>query len=176
MLADEARTLLFTPDVSNQSLGDVTLVFAAVLLPIVIAVGWGTYSRGEGSQHREAYSYLTPAVISMSVLVFVPFLLGVGLAFTRYSGGVYEWVGLDNFISILSNEGLSITHPLSFYFTLGVTILWTAINVFFHASIGLCLALVLNRPNLRFSGLSGTLDHSMGSAELYHRARVAWHV
>ena len=34
-------------------------------------------SDGQGSPHREAYAYLGPAVVSMLVLVFVPFILGI---------------------------------------------------------------------------------------------------
>jgi arabinogalactan oligomer/maltooligosaccharide transport system permease protein len=86
-------------------------------------------------------------------LVIVPFVVGVGLAFMRHEMGTFTWVGLANFGQILSSEGYGLTHPLSFYFTLAVTIMWTAVNVCFHVGIGLALALVLQRPTLRFRGV-----------------------
>ena len=155
-------------------LGEVLLVLCAALLPIVIATLCGILSKGLGSSHRSAYAYLGPAVLSMLVLVFVPFALGVGLAFTRYVDGTYVWVGLGNFVQILTNEGLGLTHPLSFYFTLGVTVMWTALNVLFHASLGLGLALVLNRPTLRFKGVYRVLLIIPWAVPSYITALV-WH-
>jgi ABC-type sugar transport system permease subunit len=155
-------------------IGEVMLILSAVLVPIVVASSLGAVRRGIGSPHRAAYAYLGPAVSSMLVLVFIPFALGVGLAFTRYVDGTYVWVGFDNFIHILSNEGLSFTHPLSFYFTLGVTVLWTVLNVCFHASLGLGLALVLNRPTLRFKSVYRVLLIVPWAVPSYITALV-WH-
>ncbi len=42
---------------------------------------------------------------------------------------------------------------MSFWFTLAVTLLWTAVNVALHVSIGLALALLLKNPLLRFKGI-----------------------
>lgn len=172
--AESARQLLYESASHPDTLGDFSLIFSAALLPIVVAVVFGMIRKGEGSMHREAYTYLTPAVVGMLVLVFIPFLLGIALAFTRYQEGDYTWVGLANFVSILSNEGLSISHPLSFYFTLGVTILWTAVNVFFHASIGLLLALLLNRPDFKFKAVYRVLLIIPWAVPSYITALV-WH-
>ncbi len=172
--ADEARRALYANGAPPDAIGDYSLVFAAALLPVVIAVVVGMIRDGKGSEHREAYGYLTPAVIGMLVLVFIPFLLGVALAFTRYDEGEYTWVGVANFLSILSNEGLSLSHPLSFYFTLGVTILWTAVNVCLHASIGLAMALLLNRPDLRFKAVYRVLLIIPWAVPSYITALV-WH-
>ena len=86
-------------------------------------------------------------------LVLVPFVFGLGLAFLDFSSGTPVWAGLEHFKEILTSETFSITEPLNFYFTLGVTVLWTALNVFLHVTIGLALALMLNRPGLRFRGV-----------------------
>ncbi|MBU1241406.1 sugar ABC transporter permease, partial [Myxococcota bacterium] len=58
-----------------------------------------------------------------------------------------------NFWEILSGGGSSITNPLNFYFTLGVTLMWTFLNVFLHVSIGLSLALLLKDPALKMKGI-----------------------
>jgi ABC-type sugar transport system permease subunit len=103
--------------------------------------------------HRSAYAYVVPAALGMLILVFVPFGYGLGLGFFNHAHGSYTFVGLDNFAEILSGGGRSLTHPLNFYFTLGVTVLWTATNVLLHVVIGLCLALVLKNPLLGFKGV-----------------------
>jgi arabinogalactan oligomer/maltooligosaccharide transport system permease protein len=94
-----------------------------------------------------------PAAVGMLLLVFVPFGYGLGLGFFNHAHGTYTFVGLDNFAEILSGGGRPISHPLNFYFTLGVTILWTGLNVFLHVTIGLALAMVLKDPLLRFKGI-----------------------
>lgn len=92
------------------------------------------------------YLYVFPAILGMIVLVFVPFAMGVGLAF--FSDG--EFAGLSNFKEILFPPETATT---TFYSTTGFTILWTISNVVLHVVIGVSLALVLNRSNLRFKRL-----------------------
>ena len=94
------------------------------------------------------YAYVSPAVLGLLVLVFLPFVTGVGLAFYRYhlEGNAYEFIGFGNFAEILAPDEAADMH---FWYTLGVTLLWTTLNVFLHVAIGLALAMVLNRPKLR---------------------------
>lgn len=127
--------------------------FAIPLLPLVIAGIAGWFSRGRRSRHRVAYMYIAPAIAGMAVLILVPFALGVALAFTRHHQGHFTFVGLANFIDILSSADVPITAPLSVYFTLVVTVFWTALNVALHASIGLGLALFLREPTLRLKAV-----------------------
>lgn len=99
------------------------------------------------------YGYVGPALVSTLVLVFVPFLMGVGLAFFQAGkGGPETWtfIGLGNFSEILFPTE---TADTNFYYTLGMTVAWTVLNVVLHVSIGLGLALLLNRPTLRFRAL-----------------------
>ncbi|HQO90849.1 MAG TPA: sugar ABC transporter permease, partial [bacterium] len=72
--------------------------------------------------------------------------------FFAHRSGEYQFVGFSNFISILLSKDFPITNPLSFYFTLAVTVMWTAVNVFLHVSIGLILALMLREPWLKMKG------------------------
>lgn len=130
-----------------------SLVAAAVLLPLVAFGVAGFITASRRSPHRTAYAYAGPAVAGLALLILVPFAIGVGLAFMRHTSGTFTWVGLDNFVSILASEGYALTHPLSFYYTTAVTVMWTGLNVFFHAAIGLSLAMVLNREDLRFRGV-----------------------
>jgi arabinogalactan oligomer/maltooligosaccharide transport system permease protein len=91
--------------------------------------------------------------VALAALVLVPFAFGLALGFYDHRQGTYTFVGLRNFAEILSGGGTPITEPLNFYFTLAVTVLWTALNVALHVTLGLALALLLARPWIRARGL-----------------------
>jgi arabinogalactan oligomer/maltooligosaccharide transport system permease protein len=97
--------------------------------------------------------YVAPAAAGILVLVLVPFAFGVGLSFFHHDTGKYTFVGLANFVDILASRGYRVTEPLSFYFTLAVTVLWTFVNVALQVTIGLALALLLKDPLLKLKGL-----------------------
>lgn len=118
---------------------------AGLVLGAVAGPGSASVFRGLREQPA-AYLYIVPAMVGMVVLVFIPFVMGVALSF--FSGESFS--GLSNFKEILIPAESQ--HP-TFYWTLGFTVLWTVSNVILHVSIGLALALVLNRPNLRLKGL-----------------------
>jgi len=109
--------------------------------------------------HWYAYAMLTPVLVVTVTLVGYPLLRGVYLSLTdanannignQFIPASYEFVGLKNYLSILSgNEG-------HFYSILWRTVVWTAVNVFFHYTIAMGLALMLNRK-LKGRGLYRTL-------------------
>ncbi|HLU67645.1 MAG TPA: sugar ABC transporter permease, partial [Kofleriaceae bacterium] len=90
---------------------------------------------------------------AMLVLVAVPLVVGLALGFYNHRHGTWTFVGLDNFVHILSGGGRALSDPLNFYFTLGVTVLWTAANVLLHLAIGVALALVLRQSWLGGRGV-----------------------
>lgn len=100
-----------------------------------------------------AYVYLLPAGLAMAVLVITPFVVGSAVSLFAHREGEFTFVGLANFVSIITSEDYGLNDPLSFYFTLGVTVLWTALNVTLHLTIGLVLALLLRDPWLRLRGI-----------------------
>lgn len=128
---------------ASQPLG---FVLWPALLTFAIAYagapGLAAVLRGLREQPR-TYVYVVPAMLGMIVLVFVPFAMGVAIAFFSTEG---DFTGLGNFEEILCPSAT--THP-NFYWTTAVTVAWTILNVVLHVSIGVALALVLNRPNLR---------------------------
>ena len=85
----------------------------------------------------------------MLVLVAAPFVIGLVLGFYDHHHGTWTFVGLANFVEILSGGGRALDDPLNFWFILGVTVLWTVANVALHVTIGVALALVLSRKWLR---------------------------
>ncbi len=90
-----------------------------------------------------AYAFIAPAAIGMALLVGVPFVMGVGLGFFEYEGSQVRFVGLGNFASILGTNDYSPFEPMSFYFTMAVTVLWTVSNIALHVGIGFGFALLL---------------------------------
>ncbi len=97
------------------------------------------------SRNRSALSFLAPAGAAMAVLVAAPFAIGILIGFYDHHAGSWTFVGLDNFVEILSGGGRALDDPLNFWFILGVTVLWTAANIALHVSIGVALALALSR-------------------------------
>ena len=100
-----------------------------------------------------AYRYVAHSVVAVGLLVLLPLVLGAltSLYAGRPDSGYY--VGLTNFVEILSARGGPLLISGSFYFVLLVTLAWTALNVGFHLLIGLALGLVLSRPTLRLRAL-----------------------
>lgn len=96
-----------------------------------------------------AYTFMAPTAVTMFVLVAIPFVVGLALGFYNNNHGVWTFVGIDNFVQILSGGGRSLSDPLNFWFTLGVTVAWTAVNVVLHVSIGVGMALVLRQRWLK---------------------------
>lgn len=130
-----------------------TLAFWALAVALLMALAVGPIAKLllNLTTQPGVYAYVAPAVLGLLILVFLPFVTGVGLSFYRYHlvGNAYEWVGMGNFAEIVAPGEMADIH---FWRTLGVTLLWTALNVILHVAIGLGLALLLNRPGLKGRG------------------------
>ena len=100
-----------------------------------------------------AYVYMAPAIVGMLVLIVVPFVVGAAVSLFSHVEGEFTYVGLANFVDIILSQEYGLTDPHSFYFTLAVTVAWTAINVALHVSIGLGMALLLRDPWMRMRGI-----------------------
>ena len=102
---------------------------------------------------RSAYLYVAPAAFGMGTLVVLPFVVGAAVSLFAHHNGAFTFVGLTNFLDILLARDWPVTSPLSFYLTLGVTVLWTLCNVVLHVGIGVFLAMLLREPWLRMRGV-----------------------
>ena len=91
--------------------------------------------------------------MTTGVLVFIPFVMALALAFFSHRSGDWTFVGLGNFQSILSADAFGIFQPLSFYFALVVTVACTMVNIVLHVGIGIGLALLLNQQGLHLKGI-----------------------
>lgn len=103
--------------------------------------------------HRWDYLWVAPATFALLSLVVVPFVVGASVSLFEHHRGAWSFVGFSNFVDILLSRDFPITSPLSFWFTLAVTVLWTATNVALHVALGVVLALVLREPWIRLRGV-----------------------
>lgn len=103
--------------------------------------------------HVVDYLWVAPAGLAMIVLVVVPFLTGAAVSLFAHHQGEWTFVGLAHFLDILLARDWPLTSPMSFGYTLGVTVLWTVTNVVLHVAIGVALALLLREPWVRLRGL-----------------------
>jgi multiple sugar transport system permease protein len=89
----------------------------------------------------EPYLYLSPALILIALVMFVPLVVGLSYAFqdiqilNPFATG---WVGLAHFEALLDDR--------IFYRALRNTVWWTGGSVVLQFGLGLGLALLLNRP------------------------------
>lgn len=139
-----------------------SLLILIGLIATYFVFQWLRRARGEFSgptlkQSLPAYKYLIHAVLAVGLLVFVP--LFVGAATSLFVGNFAgEWksltyVGFSHFVSILTARGGPLFTTGSFYVVLLVTAFWTVANIVLHVGIGVALALLLSRSNLRFRAL-----------------------
>lgn len=83
--------------------------------------------------------FLLPSVILLLGVYFVPIIDVIRLAFSEAHmlQGVTGWVGLENFKSLMNKD---------FYSSIIKTFIWLVSTVFISLIIGLCIALLLNKP------------------------------
>jgi arabinogalactan oligomer/maltooligosaccharide transport system permease protein len=126
---------------------------------LLLGLGWriATEARrrlpGKGARGLGLAGFIGPGLTAMLLLVAVPILTGFGMSLFAHGPGGWHFVGLANYTAIGSAKGLGLTHPMSFWFTLVVTVVWTVLNLVAHVGIGLGLALLLHRKGLRLSPL-----------------------
>ncbi|MEX1296247.1 MAG: sugar ABC transporter permease [Candidatus Limnocylindrales bacterium] len=143
-----------------------TAVIAVVVLAAAGAV-WFIWTRRRTNSARLALPamLLAPAIVGVGVLYVYPLLYELNLSFTSMSvrnfidpgllgltweGTILEpfgaerdiFVGLDNYVNVFTKPILQQT---GFWQLFLQTIVWTVVCIFFHVTLGVALALMLNR-------------------------------
>jgi len=96
---------------------------------------------------------VAPAVLGLAILIGYPLLWELNVSFTSMSLRNFKdpgflglangmFVGPENYVQVFTQPVLKLT---GFWQLFAQTILWTSINVFFHVSLGMALALLLHR-------------------------------
>lgn len=93
------------------------------------------------------YVFLSPALISIFVLSFLPILYTIYIAFTNYNLNHmtdYHIIGIANFVSVFKGPFASLFFPV-----FGWTIVFAVVTTFGSFIIGLIAAILLNNPNMK---------------------------
>ena len=134
---------------------------ALVVIGALCLLGaWQLVRRAREASFRErlreslpAYGYLAHGVVVVGLLVFVPLIAGAAISLFAGRPGAQHYVGLANFVEILTARGGPLLASGSFYLVLLITIAWTAVNLALHLSIGMFVGLLLSRPALRLKAV-----------------------
>jgi arabinogalactan oligomer/maltooligosaccharide transport system permease protein len=104
------------------------------------------------------YFYLVPAAVVMGIITFYPLGFQIWMSFTSYglanlrlNSPAPAWVGLDNYIKILT--GNLPLQNFNFLNMLAFNLWWTLSNVAFHVVLGILIAVILNTEGLWFRGI-----------------------
>lgn len=110
------------------------LIIAAVVVAIALV------ARQEGRKNRAAYLYILPPLVGLAALTFYPVIFGFFISFTDRVGEqtpTFNLIGLANYLRVFDQPDLVMVAT--------TTLVWTVVNVVLHVSIGLFLAVLLNR-------------------------------
>lgn len=94
------------------------------------------------------YVFLFPTVLIFGVFMFYPIADSLWLSFQDFNNGVYTFVGLKNYITLMQD-------PI-FFKSLTNTVIYLAIQVPLMVSLSLVLAVLLNGAGLRGKGFFRT--------------------
>jgi ABC-type proline/glycine betaine transport system permease subunit len=137
--------------VNSASLGFLFIVLGIIFLFMGITKTVGNMDikiRRGFKDLGTAYTYISPAIIGMTVLVFFPLVFGVWVAFTNYRQEIsltdIQFPTLGRFIEVFTSKNSD------FWDILFVNIWWTIINIVLSVSLGVILALILNREDMKF--------------------------
>jgi multiple sugar transport system permease protein len=86
----------------------------------------------------EPWLYLSPAIVLLVVVLLVPLVVGIGYSFRKFTAFKSEFVGLAQYEAMLSDPVL--------HQALLNTLWWTVASLIFQFFLGLCLALLLDKP------------------------------
>ena len=124
----------------------IMFAIGAITLSLVALLGYARYRDGQlgRTKSRLAHFYIAPAMLALAILTFYPVIYGIWLSFTDADQtrlGEQAFIGLSNFWEVITASG--------FIRVTIFTIIWTVVNVTAHIGIGLFLALVLQRANIK---------------------------
>ena len=139
------------------SLGQVggTIFWMLVGFALIELIIWTFGNKLLKNKNTLVAMLVIPAIVGLGLLLIFPLLYEVRLAFSNlnlfhFRNPDYSLtIGLNNFNRVFTKPVLQHT---TFFPVLGRTFLWTS-QVFIHASFGMLLAMLLNRPNLKFKNI-----------------------
>lgn len=103
---------------------------------------------------------LTIPVIGICVFTILPLIFMILMAFTNFDafhqppGNLFHWVGLETIKTVFGASGLL---GKTFWPVLGWTLIWAVISTSSCYILGMLLALLINKKNVRFKGFFRTI-------------------
>jgi len=126
---------------------DASLTIIYIVFAIAIAIGLFYFTKSlrkivSDIMERNHFPYfmILPAYLGILSVVLFPFVYNILLSFSNFSLHTFEnWnlIGIHHYIEVLTDP--------KFYEILVKTIIWTLTNVFFHVSIGVILAVIIEQ-------------------------------
>ncbi len=150
-----------TPQLMLTSLGQLGGVILVILIAVIVLEVLLYFVLRRVLHYRYALPFMlvAPGVVGLLLLNLYPIGYEIGLAFSnmnllRFRNPTYSLsVGWQNLASVFTAPVLKQQFFVPVFLR---TALWTAIQVTFHVTIGLLLAILLNRP-MKLRGLYRTL-------------------
>ncbi|RJQ41257.1 MAG: sugar ABC transporter permease [Anaerolineaceae bacterium] len=138
---------MFNFDAIIKSLSEVGATMLAVLLIVVILETLLYFLLVKWLKVKNAlvYMLISPAILGLLVLQVYPLVWEGYISMTNMSLSHFfnfEFIGLKNYVRVFTEPVLK---QVTFFPLFWRTILWTFINILFHVSGGMILALLLNR-------------------------------
>src|SRR5699024_8644322 len=93
--------------------------------------------------------FLLPAGVFMTLFLFVPFLQGGYYSLTKWNGNVSEFIGLQNYINLFSDQ--------NFLKSLWFTAKFTIVSIILVNCIAITLALMLYKSNSKLNNFFRTI-------------------
>ena len=90
--------------------------------------------------NKIAYFFFMPAFLAIMAVIIFPFIYNIFISLSNYSLRTFnDWqlIGFYHYLKVFGD--------FQFYSVLGKTVLWTVINISFHVSLGIILAVLINR-------------------------------
>jgi len=125
--------------------------FGAVIIKLFTGLGiiallvatrkwWWAFFKGFQSSQRFVYFMMLPAFIGIFAVIAYPFFYNVAISFSNFGLKTFQdWsiIGFQNYWTALTDPKL--------YSLLVKTVIWTGVNVFFHVTIGVFLAVIIHQ-------------------------------
>jgi arabinogalactan oligomer/maltooligosaccharide transport system permease protein len=122
-----------------------TLVVLAVIVAVLEGLLYLLLFKLFHTKYAIPIMLVAPAALGLAVLIVWPLLWEFRISFTNMSLKNFkdpQFVGLENYIQVFTEPVLKLT---TFWQLLAQTIIWTFVNVTFHVTLGMALALLLHR-------------------------------
>ncbi len=91
-------------------------------------------------ENKTAYFFIAPAFLVVFTIIMFPFCYNSFISLSNFSLKTFrnwELIGIHHYVNVFQDP--------HFYMVLSKTLIWTFVNIFFHVTLGIILAVLINR-------------------------------